>query len=167
MKSAASPAAVVVLLAALACGEPAPEPLSQADRDAVRQAGREMQQAVRAGDWDAVAAHYEEDAFLAPPDAPAVTGRAAIRDHFAAAMGGITDYERDPQTVQGEGDLAYVRGSWSSTSRAAGAAGDSAVRREGGYLVVRRRQADGSWLIVEHIVHSGPASRPTPSAGGR
>lgn len=167
MKSAAPSVVVVVLLAALACGEPAPVPLSQADRDAVRQAGRELQQAMRAGDWDAVAEHYQEDAFLAPPDAPALTGRSAIRDHFAATMSGITDYERDPQTVQGEGDLAYVRGSWSSTTRAAEAGGDSTLRREGGYLVVRRRQADGSWLIVEHIVHSGPASRPTPSAGGR
>ena len=166
MKSAAPPAAVVVLLAALACGEPASDPLSQADRDAVREAGRELQQAVRSGDWDAVAAHYEEDAFLAPPDAPALTGRPAIRDHFAATMSGIADYERDPQTVQGEGDLAYIRGSWSSTTRT-GAADDSTVRREGGYLVVRRRQGDGSWLIVEHIVHSGPAARPVPSAGGR
>lgn len=159
-------AAAVALLAALACGEPSAEPLSQADRDAVRQADEELQRAVTDGDWDAVAAHYVEDAYLDPPNSPPVTGRSAIREHFAATMGGVTGFELDPQTVQGEGRLAYVRGRWTMTTRAPGAEGDSTVSGRGGYVVVRRQQEDGSWLIVEDIVHSGPATPRRGAAGG-
>lgn len=159
-------AAVVALLAAFACGPSSPAPLSQADRDAVRQAGQELKRAVLEGDWEAVASHYAEDAFLDPPDSPPLTGRSAIRDHYAGSMGGVSELEVDPMTVDGEGNLAYVRGSWSLTARAPGAAADSTVSGGGGYVVVRRRQPDGRWLITEHIVHRRPPGLPTAPTGG-
>lgn len=156
-------AVLVLLSAALACGQPSPGPLSQADRDALRQAGADLQRAVVEGDWETVASHYVEDAFLAPPGAAPMEGRQAIRDHFAARMADVRAYERDPQTVQGTGELAYVRGNWTVTSVSGDSTTGAAADRRGSYLVVRRRQADGRWLIVEHIVVEAEGE---PRSGG-
>lgn len=166
MKPTPPKAAVVALLVAVACGPPSPAPLSQADRDALRRAGEQLRQAVIEGDADAVAAQYAGDAYLDPPFSPAVTGRDAIRDHYAEATGGVMEFEHEARTVDGEGNLAYVRGRWSLTARPPGAEGDSTVSHEGGFVEVRRRQGDGSWLIVEHIVHARPPTVPGQAPGG-
>lgn len=154
----------VALLAApllLACGQSGSSPLSQTDRDALRQADEELQDAVAQGDWDTVASHYAEDAYLDPPDAAPVRGRDEIRDYFVSTLASISDFEIEPQHVDGEGDLAYVRGEWSLTVRMPDADRDTVtVRDRGSYLSVRRRQEDGRWLVVEHIV------QPTPRAEG-
>lgn len=159
--------AAVVLAAALvlACGRTDRAPLSQADRDALRQADEEMQRAVVQGDWDTVASHYAEDAYLDPPGAPPVRGRDDIRNYFVSTLASVSEFALEPRYVEGEGDLAYVRGRWSLSARMPDAAGDTVtVRDQGSYVVVRRRQDDGRWLIVEDIVQSTP--RVGPEEGG-
>lgn len=146
-----------LVLAAVACGQTEPAPLSQSDRDALRQADEEMQEAVVQSDWDAVASHYAEDAHLDPPDSPPVRGREEIRNYFVSTLASITDFELEPRSVEGEGNLAYVRGRWSLSARMPNADGDTVtVGDRGSYVVVRRRQDDGRWLIVEDIVQSNP-----------
>lgn len=151
--------AVVALAAALAlaCGRSDPAPLSQADRDALRQADEELQEAVASGDWDTVASHYAEDAYLDPPDAAPLRGRDEIRNYFVSTLASISEFELEPRYVDGEGNLAYVRGRWSMSARMPDADGDTVtVADQGSYLVVRRRQDDGRWLVVEDIIQSTP-----------
>lgn len=152
------PRLVVALLAiALGCGQADSAPLSQADRDALRQADEELQQAVVRGDWDTVASHYAEDAYLDPPGAPPVRGRNDIRNYFVSTLASIAEFDLEPRSIDGEGDLAYVRGRWSLSARMPDADGDTVtVGDRGSYVVVRRRQDDGRWLIVEDIVQSNP-----------
>lgn len=158
MRSPSSRLAPVLLLVALACEGSAPEPLSQAERDSIRRADRTMQQSVLRGDWDSVASHFTEDAHLDPPEAGPVRGREEIRNYFVSTLAAVSDFELEPRFVDGAGDLAYVRGRWSLTSRVPDAAGDTSTVSDGGsYLVVRRRQDDGRWLVVEEIVQSSPA----------
>lgn len=165
------PRYAVVLLAAalaLACGRSGPEPLSQEDRDALRQADEELQQAVTSGDWATVASHYAEDAYLDPPDTGPVRGRDQIRNYFVSTLASVSEFELEPRFVDGEGDLAYVRGRWSLSAEMPNADGDTVTMTDqGSYVVVRRRQDDGRWLIVEDIVQSTPqVDRPRASGGG-
>lgn len=151
------PVAVLAAALALACGQSDSPPLSQADRDALRQADEELQQAVAQGDWDTVAGHYAEDAYLDPPDTPPVRGRDQIRNYFVSTLASVSGFELEPRSVEGEGNLAYVRGRWSLSARMPDAEGDTTtVEDRGSYVVVRRRQDDGRWLIVEDIIQSNP-----------
>lgn len=146
-----------LVLAAVACGQTEPAPISQADRDALRQADEELQQAVVQGDWDSVASHYAQDAYLDPPGAAPVRGRDEIRNYFVSTLASVSEFELEPRHVDGEGNLAYVRGRWSLSARMPDADGDTVtIGDQGSYVVVRRRQDDGRWLIVEDIVQSTP-----------
>lgn len=157
MPSSPSRVAAVLLTATLACGGSSPEPLSQAERDSLREADRQMQESVAQGDWDAVAGHYAEDAYLDPPEATPVQGREEIRNYFVSTLAAVSEFELEPLYVDGEGDLAYVRGRWSLAAEVPDAGGDTSTVRDGGsYLVVRRKQDDGRWLIVQDIVQSSP-----------
>ncbi len=64
----------------------APQPVADtaADEATIRTMGSEWFKAYAAGDADAVAAQYAEDAVLSAPNAPAVRGGAAIREYYAA-----------------------------------------------------------------------------------
>lgn len=163
------PRTAAVLLAAalaLACGESGPTPLSQADRDALRQADEERQQAVTRGDWDTVASHYAEDAYLDPPDVGPVRGRDEIRNYFVSTLASVSEFELEPRDVDGEANLAYVRGRWSLSAEMPNAQGDTVTMTDqGSYVVVRRRQDDGRWLIVEDIVQSTPQVDPAEEGG--
>ncbi|MFW6192198.1 MAG: YybH family protein [Gemmatimonadota bacterium] len=168
MRTLRVPLVAAAILAVLACGQPETAPLSQADRDAVRQADEELQEAVVRSDWDAVAEQYVEDAYLAPPDAGPVQGRREIRNYFVSTLASVSEFELEPRSVEGEGDLAYVRGRWSLSARVPDADGDTlTVADEGTYAVIRRRQDDGRWLIVEDLVHStGAGGSEGPEDGG-
>jgi len=106
----------------------------------------EFAAALNAGDLDALASLYEDDATLvAGPDGVA-QGIAAIR----TALGGLLALKPhiDLQTVsvvQGVSNLALLAGRW--TLR--GTAGDgSPVELAGTTREVARRHANGTWLYV-------------------
>src|ERR1700741_3186076 len=54
------------------------------DLDVIRKAPPAWAEAFNKGDADAIVGKYWDDATIQPPHAPASTGRAAIREHFAA-----------------------------------------------------------------------------------
>ena len=71
-------------LAFAGCGPKAPVADSDADvAAALTSATADWEQAYNDKDADAVAAVHAEDAQLLPDGAPAVNGRAAIREHYA------------------------------------------------------------------------------------
>jgi len=86
-------------------------------------------------------AFYSEDAQLLPPNAPPAKGKAAIREFWAAFLGaGVTDAELRTEEVSASGDLAHGVGAYGFTL--------NGVRHIGKYLVVYRRQADGSYRAI-------------------
>lgn len=133
-------AAIAFLVSACA---PPPSTLSEADLAAIRAAGDEFEEAGANNDWAAVAALYTEDAVLMPPNAPAVTGRASIQEVFGQ-FPTLTSMELTVDDIQGAGDVAVVRGSYSLAMDIEG----QMVEDSGKYLEVRRKQADGSWPIT-------------------
>ncbi len=138
-----------VALPFLAACQPGVAPLSDEDVAALEDLRTALVQAWLAGDCDAAAAIYAEDAVSLPQDAPIVEGRTAIRAGCEAEEATTQDASITSLQVDGYGDLAFDRGTWSQTFVSEGMA--EPVTIAGKYLVIYRKQADGSWLCKVEI----------------
>ena len=136
--------------AVFAC-QPAPALLSDADIAAIHASADSFTANALARRDSANAAHYSETAVFMPPNQPAVEGRAAIRAWFEA-FPPISAFSLTPLEIVGRGDLAYERGTYALTIAASGKT--PAMPDHGKYLAVRRRHADGSWLMTVDIFNS-------------
>ena len=154
------PALLIVLAAALAACRPAPPPVSDADKAAIRAVGDSFVVYFRTDRDSAMAALYTENAVVMPPNAGAVEGRAAIRAFFSGYPP-LPDFVGTPIDVDGRGDLAYVRGTYSFSMPAAG--GQPAMSDHGKFVEIRRRQPDGKWLVSVDIFNSD-VPLPVPAA---
>lgn len=120
-----------------------PAGLSEEDRAAIEETTQAWVEAAGANDFEALAATYTEDALLMPPNHEAVQGRAAIQEFFGT-FPPITDVELAPVEIDGAGDIAFVRGTYTITMTPEGA---EPISDSGKYIEIRERQADGSWLL--------------------
>ncbi|MCE9592979.1 MAG: DUF4440 domain-containing protein [Planctomycetes bacterium] len=152
-------ALVLVLLAACKCADCAApaacsKSLSQADREALAANSAAWLKAVRASDWDAVAAGYTDDAMLLPPNQPVVSGRDAIRAWFAAFPPLVFIVSEDLE-VGGCCDTAFVRGEYVLLT--ATAQSGETMEETGKFIEIRRKQADGTWLTLRDIFNADGA----------
>jgi len=129
--------------AVLAC-QAAPVNLSAADVAAIRAATQRFVENANPRRDSANAALYTENAVLMPPNQPAVSARPAILA-WLQAFPAMTDFNLTSDDVDGRGDLAYQRGTYTLAIAAAGRT--PAMTDHGKYLAVWRKQADGSWLM--------------------
>lgn len=132
-----------------ACGQATDTGTPLSSRDGAWQA------AMDAGDADAVAALYTENARLMPPNSEATLGHDAIK----AAFGGMIDAgmtaELNIVETQSSGDFGYNVGTFKIM------AGGEVVD-QGKYVETWRRGADGVWLMSNDIWNS---DLPVPSMG--
>lgn len=135
-------------------------PLSEADKSAVRANDQKFVQGVLAKNWTAVAAMYTANASFMPPNGPEVTGPAMIQA-WMEAFPPVSAFTLEPLEIDGVGDLAYVRGTYTMSFTPPGAPGP--IQDRGKYLVIERKQADGSWLITADIFNSD-VPLPEPAA---
>jgi uncharacterized protein (TIGR02246 family) len=150
MKTLLIPATALVLLTACTqAPPPAPPDTRAADEQAIRNQETAAQQAWTAKDVDKVAALYADDATVMLPDTPVMTGKAAISAGFKGA-GSDPNFSLSLQTtsvdVSKGGDLGYVRGSY--MVHQTDAKTKKATMEKGHYVLVYKKQADGSWKIV-------------------
>lgn len=151
---------VVALTVASAGCQPAMQeagPLSGADVAAIRGVVDALREANLAGDWDAAAALFADDAVFMMPDRPALEGKAAWRASVAAMQPTVHALTVQVAEIEGRGDLAYTRGTYSET---VSVGTNEPVDFEGKYVWILRKQADGSWLLTVGISNSNQ-----PSAG--
>ena len=127
---------------------------------AIEALAESYRQALLAGDWDAALAVFTDDAVRMPPNAPAIQGHEAIRARFEAEPVTYTDVTNTPTEIDGRGDLAYARGAYSITFTLEGMA--EPITDSGKYLVIFRKQADGSWLAA---VDTWNHDQPLPEQG--
>lgn len=158
IKSRYAAFAAVALLALTACQKPILDPAALMEE--AKQSASAWATAYNAGDADAIAAMYSEDAVLMPPNAPAATGRDAIRtflasDTAAAKAAGVT-LSITATDVGGAGDLSWHSGTFAVTD-ASGATVDT-----GKYVEVRHMM-DGKSMIIRDIWNSDTAM-PAPAA---
>lgn len=119
---------------------------SDTDATAVKAASADYGSAIVAGDTERLAALFDANIELMPPEMPSVKGATAagkFMDEGPSMSGSIS-----PEEVQGDGDMAYVRGSFNLTFQV----NDSTQEREAGkYLEIWKRQEDGSWKVVKDM----------------
>lgn len=114
------------------------------DRAGIEAIEERIQAGFAAGDADAIAAQYTEDALLLPQGSPAIQGRAAIAESYRPALAQYAMRLRTHvEEVEVAGGWAWLRGRFehTSTSKADG----TATTYRGKYLAVARRDPDGVW----------------------
>jgi uncharacterized protein (TIGR02246 family) len=112
-----------------------------------------FERAAKVKDASTIASLYTEDATLLPPGSGPVKGRQNIRDFWNAFFAaGAADPVVTTLSVEGDGGLAYEIGSYEATMPNPEGAGTS--RQGGKYLVVWKRQSDGSLKMVADMFSS-------------
>lgn len=108
---------------------------------------------VNSGNAEAlVSAFYAEDANVLPPHAPIVMGRKAIRDFWSGMISaGLKLSVLEAKRMEESGCLAYASGVYELS---VSPPGKGTVSDKGKYVVVYRRQEDGSWKAVADIFNS-------------
>ncbi len=144
------PAAAALAFTIMAC-QPGAGPLSDDDIAAIRANVDTYVQSTLSADWPAWAALFTDDAVNMAPNEPAIEGRAAIQA-WGEAFPTLTEFTSTPVEIDGRADLAYIRGTYSYTGTVEGA--PEPVTDSGKYLVLLRKQADGSWLSTAQIWNS-------------
>ena len=148
--------AVLVLPLTLACVESAPNedvpaeaaapavaPISSAEVTTLRTS---FTDAVGRKDGAAVAALYADDAMIHEVDGRISEGRAAIVQSTTEFLNSMSEMMLTPGSSESSGDLAYETGTFAGTFTPAGGQPTPVT---GKYLVVIRREADGSLRIVQ------------------
>lgn len=126
--------------------------LSEDDAAAIRQGSADFVRHAVAGDWEALASIYTEEAVVMPPNQELVIGRSAIRNLFSVLA--VSDFQLKPIEIDGRADLAFSRGTYSWTVRVG--EGEPA-RDHGKWLTIWRKQPDGTWLLSQDIWNSDQA----------
>ena len=131
---------------------------ASADAGAVRQAidaaNERFEQAVERNDTTtALAANYADDAIVMPQGTEAWRGRDAIQKGFVGMnkQMPIKDMDLKTDDVTVGGDLAVETGTYEMTMQPSGG---KEMKDKGKYVVVWKRQPDGSWKIVRDIFNS-------------
>jgi uncharacterized protein (TIGR02246 family) len=141
---------------------PAPPDTRAADEKTIRDGETAWVKDFTSKDMDKIVAHYADNASVLMPDAPVMNGKDAIR---AGLKDAIADpkFSLDLTTAKVEvssvgGDLAYSQGTYAVTGT------DSKTKKvtteKGKYVEVYKKQADGSWKIVEDINNADPPAKP-------
>ena len=143
--------ALGVLVLAASTGYPQTPGLPDKDVAAIRAQTAEFAKGMNAADFASVAALYAETATFMPPNQPLVSGRAAI-EAWMKGFPPFKDFLLQIVEVDGRGDIAFCRGTYSMTIAPPGA--PAPMKDTGKYIEVRRRQKDGSWKIAADIFNS-------------
>ena len=92
-----------------------------------------------------VADLYTEDATLLPPNGDSIKGKRGIEEFWKGGFGmGLKDVTLTTVDVGGSGDTAYEVGKYELKIQPAG---QDAMSDAGKYLVIWKRQADGTWKV--------------------
>ena len=140
----------VVSLAACTQAPPPPPDTTEADEAAILASSDAFLAAFNAADLAVMAELYAEDAVAISPDGPPTEGRDAIVQSLADYFSLFTAEQTATTTeVSVHGDVAVARGTW-SVRETPKAGGDEQVRN-GKWLEVQKRQADGTWKVWRWI----------------
>jgi uncharacterized protein (TIGR02246 family) len=128
------------------------------EAEALRAFALSWQRAFEAGDFAALAAHYEPDAWLVTAHQPARKGRDLILTYLRAARaeGATPRFRFEQESLEIDGDYAFRTAQWwLSVLRANG----TTLNDSGRSFAVLRRGADGHWRLWRDI------NTPTPDVG--
>jgi uncharacterized protein (TIGR02246 family) len=150
--------ALAVILAGCNQAPPPAPDTREADAKAIRDFETAWVQAFATKNVDKIAVFYVDDASAMLPDAPVITGMAAIK---AALKPMVEDknfaitFAATKVEVSKASDLAYSQGAYTMTLTDPKT--KKAVTEKGKYVTAYKKQADGSWKAVADILNGdGP-----------
>lgn len=151
----------LMLLAAIIVGAiPAPSQQSPGAADAIANLRTTWAKDLHDKRLDQIVQLYAPDAVFLPPNGARITGRDAIRDLTKQAMDAFTsDLTFQSMNFDSSGTLAYDSGEYRETLTSA--SDNSVSHGQGNYLMVFKRQPNGSWLIVQQVWTSLPIAQPS------
>lgn len=124
---------------------------------AIEEANTKFSEAFERGDSKALSAMYTSDAIAFPPDSEMIQGNEAIGEFWNATWeSGVKSVQLTTLDVGRSGDIAYEVGKVSLTIQAEGKEPTTATAK---YIVVWKRQADGSWKLHRDIWNSLPSTK--------
>ena len=138
---------VVVLLAVVAAGCQRAAGLTEEDKAAIAKVHQDAVTLANTPPTDYAAyvkGYYAPDAEVLMPNMPAVKGAAAI-EQALASYPPMTSFKTDIVSLDGRGDLAYARGSYTMTLAPPGV---PAITDHGKYIEVWKKQAGGEWRVA-------------------
>ena len=104
---------------------------------------------------------YAEDAVLLPPNGPIARGAAAIEAFWQAFLSqGVADATIETNEVTASGDLAYGIGTYRYAVPSTG------FQDTGKFLIVLKRQTDGTWKTIADQFNSDLPARCRVLAAG-
>ena len=110
------------------------------------QMNRDFAKALLAGDAEAAANLYDENASLLPPNEPIVTGRENIKAYWQGAIdAGIVDASVKTISAGSDGNLGYEIGTYELKLKVDN---DSIITDTGKYTEILQRNAEGKWMSI-------------------
>lgn len=125
------------------------------DKDAAEQTIRDIDarwvQAIAAGDADAIAALYADDAYMLVPNQVRIAGREGIKSTWADMLSANMALTFTPNRIEiaDAGDMAYEVGTYNLAMDGP----DGRVQDNGKYVVVWMSE-EGEWHVVADIFNS-------------
>jgi uncharacterized protein (TIGR02246 family) len=160
---------MVAALLATACGgttQEEPAATAPPDPAPINELRNQYMTAYNAGDAAGVAALFTDDAVSMPDHHTAISGKAAIQQ-FMQEM--FTQYTANLTVTPGDteisGDIAHEHGTFTGTITPK-TGGGAPMMQSGNYLVVLKRQPDGSWRI-HHDIDNSSAPHPGMTPPGQ
>ena len=151
MRNRAKLPTLTVLALGIAACQGTSADLTVEDLAVIRQVTTAWEFHVGVADWESLMVVYTPNAVFMPPNGPTLHGHEAIKT-FMAGFPPITDVSLTIDEIDGGGKIAFVRGTYATTYQPEGASEPTQDR--GKYVQIRRKQADGAWLIAVDIFNS-------------
>ncbi len=156
--------ASLVSFAACAPGEADPDTVAQV-RLGIELVNSELQEAYRQGDADHAITLMTEDVVLMPNGAPSFGGSDAVRGLLSNIFNGVTvsTYDLTTNELHVYGETAFELGSYEWVALVGER---DTIVEQGRYSAVRKRSADGRWLIHRLLENTMPRGHPQTTAPG-
>ena len=107
-------------------------------------------QDLRTKQLEPILTFYAPDAAFLQPTGERITGSAALRTLFQNIMATFnSDLTLKSKNLETSGDLAYDSGDFDETL--SNIASGAKISSKGSYVIIYKRQANGSWQIVQHV----------------
>ena len=126
--------------------------------DAIKADEKTWNEDFHAKNLDALLAHYASDATAVFPGAAAVSGDGLHKTYEDALKDPGFDVSFSSDKIDASGDLAYSRGHF--TEKYTDPKTKQVVSDGGSYITVYKKQADGSWKVVEDFTAVEPPAAP-------
>lgn len=106
-------------------------------------------QDLRTKQLEPILTFYAPNAAFLQPNGERITGSAALRTLFQNIMATFnSDLTLNSKNLETSGDLAYDSGDFEETLT--NIASGAKISSKGSYVIIYKRQSNGSWQIVQH-----------------